>query len=96
MNKTNLEIKCLARLDELLATNDSIMEFLVSEELMTREQRKAFMLSADVPKALQGFMGSIRGSKIQLLSYEWVVLPDERLKVTIITDRNNREFSYNF
>jgi hypothetical protein len=96
MNKTNLEIKCLARLDELLATNDSIMEFLVSEELMTREERKAFMLSADIPKVLQGFMASLKGNKIQLLAYEWTVLPEERLKVTIITDRNSREFSYNF
>ena len=96
MSKINLEIKCLARLDELLATNDSIMEFLIAEDLLTMPQRKALKASSDVSKALQAYLGSMKGNKLQLLEFEWVLLPDERLKVLIVTDRNSREFSYNF
>lgn len=96
MSRIDLEIRCLARLDELLATNDSIMEFLIAEELLSKEQRKAIKASHDVPKALQEFLGSLKGNKIQLIEYEWVLLPDERLKLTLVTDRNNREFSFNY
>jgi hypothetical protein len=96
MSKTDLEIKCLARLDELLASNDSIMEFLIAEELLNKEQRKAIKSSHDIAKALQLFLASMKGNKLQLIEYEWVLLPEERLKVTLVTDRNNREFSFNY
>ena len=96
MSKTNLEIKCLARLDELIASNDTIMEFLVAEELMSKEERRFMGKSADVPKILQAFLAKMKGKQLQLLEYEWILLPEERLKVTIITDRNSREFSYNY
>jgi hypothetical protein len=96
MSKLNSEIKCLARLDELLASNESIMEFLVAEDLMTREERKALLASSDVPKSLHGFLGKMKGKQLQLLEYEWTVLPEERLKVTVITDRNSKEFSFNY
>jgi hypothetical protein len=96
-NKTNLEIRCLARLDELLATNDSIMEFLIAEELMTRGEQRAVSTVADKAKTLQSVLTALKGKKqIQLLAYQWELLPEERLKVLIITDRNQREFSYNY
>jgi hypothetical protein len=96
MSKTNLEIKCLARLDELLATNGTIMEFLIGEDLLSKEERKAMLSASDVPKSLQAHLASLRGKRLQLLEYEWTLLPEERLKVTIITDRNSREFSFNY
>jgi hypothetical protein len=95
-NKTNHEIKCLSRLDELLSTNETIVEYLVSEGLMQKDEQKAMMAGSDVAKALQLFLGKMKGNKLQLLEYEWVLLPEERLKVTIISDRNSREFSYNY
>jgi hypothetical protein len=96
MNKVRAQIECLARLDELIATNTTIMDFLLAEDLMTREERKGLLASSDVAKSLQAFLGNMKGKQLQLLEYEWVLLPEERLKVTIITDRNNKEFSYNF
>lgn len=96
MKNTNKEIQCLARLDELMATNGTIMEFLVAEDLMTKEQRKGLLASSDVAKSLQTYLAAMKGKQLQLLEYEWVVLPQERLKVTIITDRNSKEFSFNY
>ena len=96
MNKTNAEIQCLARLDELTATNDTIMDFLMAEDLMSKEERKGVKASPDVPKVLQAFLARLKGKQLQLLEYEWVLLPDERLKLTIITDRNSKEFSFNY
>jgi len=96
MNKTNSEIRCLARLDELVSSNETIVEFLVNEGLMQKDERKAMMAGSDVPKALQLFLAKMKGNQLQLLEYEWVLLPEERLKVTIISDRNSKEFSYNY
>ncbi len=95
-NKLNYEIKCLARLDELLATNSTILDFLVTEDLMTKEERKQVLASSDVPKSIHTFLAKMKGKQLQLLEYEWTVLPQERLKVTVITDRNSREFSFNY
>lgn len=96
MGKTNHEIQCLARLDELLSTNETIVEFLVSEGLMQKDERKAMMAGSDIAKALQLFLAKMKGKQLQLLEYEWILLPEERLKVTIVSDRNNKEFSYNY
>jgi hypothetical protein len=96
MNKTNLEIKCLARLDELAATNESITEFLIAEDLMSKEERKAIKASSDTAKALQGHIAKMKGNKLQLVEYSWELLPEERLKVILVTDRNSKEFSYNY
>ena len=96
MNNVNLEIRCLARLDELIASNETIMEFLVSEELMTKEERRVAVTAPDVAKCLQAHLAKLKGNKLQLLTYEWIVLPDERLKVSLVSDRNSKEFSYNF
>lgn len=95
MNKKETEIRCLARLDELSATNGLIMDFLVAEDLMLREQRKAILASSDVAKALQAHIAAFKGNKLQLLEYEWTLLPEERIKITLITDRNSKEFTWN-
>jgi hypothetical protein len=79
-----------------MATNTTILEFLVAEDLMTREERKGVLASSDVPKAIHTFLAKMKGKQLQLLEYEWTLLPEERLKITIITDRNSKEFSFNY
>jgi hypothetical protein len=64
--------------------------------LLTKEQRKGMNASPDVPKVLQAYIASMKGNKLQLLEFEWIFLPVERIKITIITDRNTGEFTYNF
>jgi hypothetical protein len=33
--------------------------------------------------------------KIQLLDFEWAMLPREYIKITIVTEKEKREFTYN-
>lgn len=83
--------------DLSLGTYDMLMEFLLAEDLMTKAERKAMLTSSDIAKVLQGHLSSLsKANKIQLLEYEWAILPVERIKVSIVTDRNNREFTYNY
>ena|SRR5579884_4264038 len=98
MARISKEIECIARLEEISGgSQDMILEFLTQESLVSKEQRKAMLSSSDVAKAIHTHLASLqRDNKLQLLEYEWIVLPVERVKITIITDRNSKEFSYNF
>ena len=96
MSKANKEIQCLIRLDELTPSYDSILEFLQDEDLISREESKGIRSSSEIPKRIHTQLAVLsKTNKLQLLEYEWVVLPIERIKIVIITDRNNKEFSYN-
>lgn len=96
-SRVGKQIECLFRLDQLIASNDSIAEFLRAEDLLSKEEVKGIKSASDTAKALQGHLSRLSSSnKLQLLEYEWTLLPVERLKITIVTDRNSMEFSYNY
>jgi hypothetical protein len=95
MGRKSREIECLDRLNRMAVSMDDIMNFLVEEKVIDRNQIKTVNNSADQPKQVQLMLEELkRADKIQLLSYEWVILPVERIKVLIVTDRNQKEFSY--
>ncbi len=91
------EIECLARLSDLTGALSDILGFLLSEQIIKADVIKGIMASSDHPKLTQALLRSLQTeNKIQLLEYEWNVLPVERIKIVIVTDRNSKEFSYNF
>ena len=97
MKKTRREIECIGRLHDLNGNVEDIMDFLLAEGLITKDDVKVIRLSADIPKATQKLMRELHQlGKFQLLEYEWTILPVERIKIVIVTDRNNKEFAYNF
>lgn len=97
MSKANREIECLTRLDELIASYDAILEFLQQEDLLTRQEAIAMRSSSDVAKMINIKLSTLsKTNKIQLLEYAWEVLPVERVKISIVTDRVSKEFSYGY
>lgn len=97
MNKTRREIECLNRLHTLNPTFDDMFAFLFQENLISREYIKEAKASPDIGKVLQGKLTELsKESKFQLLEYEWTILPVERIKILIITDRNQKSFDWNF
>lgn len=97
MGKTRKEIECLCRLQEVNASYEDILVFLLAENMITKEEIKVIRSSSEVPKRLQAHLANLsKANKLQLLEYEWTILPVERIKLVIVTDRDSREFSYNF
>jgi len=97
MNKTKKEIECIARLNELASCLDEILSFMLLESVITKEEIAGIKRSPDQAKSLQAHLAAVSSSnKIQLLEFTWDYLPVERLKILIVTDRNSKEFSYNF
>jgi hypothetical protein len=96
MSKVKREIECLARLQELTGQLEEILQFLKLENLVDDNQIKSVKLSADHPKEIRAILQDLKvRQKLQLLQYEWSVLPVENIAITVITDRNQKEFIFN-
>lgn len=94
MRNTKREIECLQRLHELTPIFNDLLEFLKRAELISKEELKAIRLAPNQAKELQAYLALLSSSKkIQLLEYEWSILPVERIRVTIVTDSEHQEFS---
>lgn len=97
MRNQRKEIECIARLQSLSGNVDEILEFLLTEKFITSEVVKATRISSDIPREMQKLLSTLSSTdKFQLLEYEWTVLPVERIKIIIVTDRMSKEFTYNF
>lgn len=90
------QINCLQRLQDTTGQLDEILQFLKQENLVDDNQLKSVRLGADHAKEIQQILRNLQvTNKLQLLNYEWNVLPVENICITIITDRNQKEFSFN-
>lgn len=96
MSKVKKEVECLTRLQELTGQLEDILTFLKLENLIDDNQIKTVKLSSDHPKEVRAILQDLKvRQKLQLLQYEWSVLPVENITVSVITDRNQKEFTYN-
>lgn len=97
MRSRRRQIECLARYAELTSHFDDILEFLFSEKLVSRDLIRATKQNPDLPKEIEALLNSLQqDSKLQLLEYEWSLLPVERIKITLITDNLSKEFTFNY
>jgi hypothetical protein len=72
-----------------------IIEFLKNEKLISDAQIKAIKQGSDFCKEVQNILHLLQGNeKLQLLEYEWNILPTEHIKILIVTDRAQRDFRF--
>jgi hypothetical protein len=96
MSKIKSEIECLNRLHQMTGCLEDIMEFLHQEGMLSKEDIKGIRMSPEMAKRLRETLAQLStDGKLQLLEYEWSILPVERINVLIVTNRMTRNFSYN-
>ena len=67
------------------------------EDLLSGEEARAIRSSSEMPKMIHVKLATLsKANKLQLIEYSWQVLPVELIKVTIITDRAQKEFSFGY
>lgn len=96
-NKRQVKVDCLNRLFELTSSRDEMIDFLQEEKiiginevmLIKNETDKDRMIYNTIKKACKEDL-------ILLASFDWVLLPDEKIKIQIITTRSNKNFTYNW
>jgi len=93
MRNTKREIECLKRLEQLSPVYEELLGFFVQERLITAEEIKVMRQSPEQARLLQAKLAVLSSEqRIQLLEYEWAILPVERIKLNIVTDHGHREF----
>lgn len=97
MQNRKRQIECLTRYGALTANLEDVLEFLFHEKLASKDLIKATKQNADLPKEVEALLSSLaQNNKLQLLEYEWILLPVERIKITLITDNVSKEFTFNY
>lgn len=94
-SKVKREVECLTRLQGLTSQLEDILMFLKLEKLVDDNQLRSVKNAADQPKEVQQILRDLQvREKLQLLEYEWAVLPVENIRILIVTERNSKEFTF--
>ena len=91
------KIEMLSRLSQIDGSLIEIVEFLLQEKLIDKEMVKSLQKSGSFARDLESAIQNLRNAeKLQFVEYEWVVLPHERIKLTLVTDKITKEFGFEF
>ncbi len=72
---------------------EELIAFLLQEFLLSKEELKAIKVSPEQARMLQAKLATLSDERVlQLLEYEWTLLPTERIRINIVTDRGFKEF----
>ncbi len=92
------KIDFLNRLFDLIKCKITLLEYLRDEKLITDDTMQHLMSehSSMHAQRLLAILDRLKGEdKLQLVDYEWTLLPHEHLKLIIVSNNNKREFEYN-
>ena len=91
----NKKIECIARLIKREESYTDMALWLVENKIVTLEEAKRPTRDQEKSEFLyHSFKKGETMEKIQLLDFEWTILPLEQIKITCITEREKKEFTY--
>lgn len=91
------ELDCLKRMFKLTHCYNDLVDFLLEEKLINDSQLTNLKLELDKAKFLYELIKKAeKDDKILLFSFDWVVLPVERIRIRLITERNTKELTYQY
>jgi hypothetical protein len=93
--KTKREIECLARLKHINGSLDDVYMFLLENKLINTDQIKAMRQAVNESKQLKECIDLLRREdRLQLSEFYWKLLPKEELTITLVSDRQTKEFGF--
>jgi hypothetical protein len=90
-------VEFLARIFDLLKCRTAILEYLKEEKLITDDFMQGLLNEhySSHPTRIAGLLDRLnKEDKLQLVDYEWTILPFERLKLTLVSNTGKKEFEY--
>jgi sulfur carrier protein ThiS len=91
------KIEFLDRMFKVLHCRNDILEHLKLQKLITDDVMQGILHDAHQTHStrIAGLLDELASTdKVQLVSYEWTILPKELMKLTIVTDSDKKEFVY--
>lgn len=91
------KIDCLNRLFELTKCRTEVLQYLKSEKIITDDVMAGILHgnhnthSTQIATLLQE---CAKKETVQLVDYEWTILPKELIRLTIVTANSKKEFLY--
>ena len=96
-NKRQIKVACLQRLFDLIDCCDDVVNFLLEEKIIDKEQLKDLKIEYNKAEFLYKIIKkALDDDKLLLADFTWQVLPDERIMITFVTERQRRVFSHNY
>ncbi len=89
------KIQCIERYAALVGDYGDLVDFMLEEKIMHDSQIAEFKKETQKALYLWKLLAGERDKKIMLLDFEWSLLPVERLKITIVTERTSKSFGFN-
>jgi hypothetical protein len=86
------------RLFDVLRCKAEILQFLKDERVINDDQMQSILHSNHTTHStrIAGLLDeSLKADKLQLVDYEWTILPHERLSLTLVSQNAKKEFVYN-
>lgn len=88
------KIECIKRLIEKNGDDDIIL-WLEENKLMDKDSWKsAGSLQLKSELIVKTLSKAANSDKLMLLDYEWTILPLETIRVTCVTEREKKEFTF--
>jgi hypothetical protein len=90
-------VEFLTRIFDLLKCRTAILEYLKEEKLITDDFMQGLLNEhySSHPTRIAGLLSDLnKDDKLQLVDYEWTILPFERLKLTLVSNTGKKEFEY--
>ena len=91
------KIKCMERLIELLHCKAEIVQFLKDEKVISDDEMQTILHRNHTTHStlITGLLDDcVKTDKLQLVDYEWSILPKELVKLTIVSKNAKKEWVF--
>lgn len=89
------KVECIKRLFKKNQSYYEICNWLLEQKLTTAQEVSEYTRDQERAEFLYNkFEKEFKEERFMLLDYEWSVLPLEQIKITIVTEREEKVFSY--
>lgn len=91
----NKRIDCISRLLKINDVYSDICMWLIEQKIITRTEAEGPTRDQEKSEFLYfSFKKGVDMETLILLDYEWSILPLEQIKITCVTEREKKEFTY--
>ena len=88
------KVRALDRLFKLSNCFAELAQVLVEDKVLTQQQIRSVYDASFTQYYHDLLEHALREEKLDILDYEWQVLPFERIKLTLVTPMRHKEFLY--
>lgn len=91
------EIDCMARLFKLADCYTELVEFMIQEKILGKSDLTSLKLDSNKPRFLLDILKkAVKDDKLLLLDFNWIILPVERIRIHLVTERSTKELAYKY